>query len=67
MDTLVHSSSPLFTIDSVNLLWYDILRKIYREPCGFYNSQGFFYAQGDGTHAQTTTAPVFLPRLPEQM
>nr|DAN86088.1 MAG TPA: hypothetical protein [Caudoviricetes sp.]DAZ08570.1 MAG TPA: hypothetical protein [Caudoviricetes sp.] len=32
-------------------MWYDILRKIYREPCGFYNSQGFSYTQGDDPHA----------------
>ena len=67
MDTLVHSSSPLFTVDTAHLLWYDILRKIYREPCGFYNSQGFFYAQGDEPNAQTTAATVFLPRMSEQM
>lgn len=57
----------MFTVDTVYLLWYDILRKIYREPCGFYNPQGFFYAQGDETHAQTTAATLFLPRLSQQM
>lgn len=62
----MHSSSPLFTVDTVNLLWYDILRKIYREPCGFYNSQGFFYTQGDAPMPRRPQRPCSYPGCPNR-
>lgn len=62
----MHSSSPLFTVDAVNLLWYDILRKIYREPCGFYNPQGFSYTQGDAPMPRRPQRPCSYPGCPNR-